>query len=392
MSSNRIITDEEEMVRRWKALLPRMEEEHIDCLFSYSTDRVASGYLRYLTDFPTLLYPISGMFSKKGVSMVGHGAKDSALYPANIRNHNVIDCLTVPWMPTSLYAETLIPEKLAELISKYSYKKVGMVGMGVIPALFTRYFDEHLSGVQFVDATSMVDEVKAVKSPYELRIAQKCVWLIDEVMAAIPSVLKVGVGIRDAGKKLRHLADDLDCLNVNILIGKHPTMPLMSLWEFIDNEVLQPEDSVSIMVEVSSPEGFWAETARIYSMGEPNERLAQIVNDAFEFQDFIAGKLVPGAIASSVYRQYCELLISRGYPPEKRFCAHGQGYDVMESPFVRPENDEPLKEGMFVAIHPTPVLPDKKTGCFVCDNYVVTQGGARRLSKTPSEIIRVYNR
>lgn len=389
MSSNRHLTDLQEMTRRWDALSAAMDDDSIDCLFMWSTDRVFSAYLRYVTDFPTLLYPLSALFSKQGISIVAHGSKNGSPYPANIKNPGVIDLTSVPWTPTATYAPTLWPEKIAELVRQHGYRRIGIVGMGIVPALFIDHFRAHLGDVDLVDATLLVDNIKAVKSDYEIAAAQRCVDLIDGIMAAIPGRLQVGKGIRDIGLELRALADRSECQNVNILLGKHPTMPVMSMWEFTDNDVLEPGDSVCIMVELASPEGIWGECARVYALGEPHEELVRTVEAAFELRDELARQLVPGAAPRAVYERYTALVETKGFLPEKRFCAHGQGYDVMETPFIRPESDRPLRQNMFVAVHPTPMAPARKTGCFICDNYLVTTGGATLMSKTPSELIRV---
>jgi hypothetical protein len=82
---NRTISDENTMRQRWDALVASMEKENIDCLFMYSTDRIFSAYLRYVTDCPTGLQPMAGLFSKEGISLVGHGVKGVPLYPPPIK-------------------------------------------------------------------------------------------------------------------------------------------------------------------------------------------------------------------------------------------------------------------------------------------------------------------
>ena len=408
--SNRMITDQKEMERRWSALIAGMEKESVDSLFMYSTDRVYSAYLRYVTDFPTILYPMSALFSPKGISVIGHGSDEDALYPMameedtqsdgkyhvfagglKFHDHFIIDNLAVPCAPTTIYASDLWPAKIAELIRKHGYQRVGLVGTSMIPTLFNEYFNKHLPDVEFVDSTWLVDNIKAVKSPYEIEVAKKCVRMIDEIMAAAPSIFKVGRSLRECGRKLRHLADDNDCMDLNIMLGKHPTMPMFDWWNFTDETIIEHDDCILLMVEVSDNVGFWGETARVFSMGEPDEQLVETVRVGFEIQDYIAGLMVPGAISSEVFNKASDFLVSKGFPAEKRFCAHGQGYDVVEMPVIRPENDAPLKEGMFVAIHPSLYIPAKSTGCFLCDNYLITKDGAQRMTTTPKEIIRVNN-
>jgi Xaa-Pro aminopeptidase len=395
------------MRQRWDALIADMEQENIDCLFMYSTDRIFSAYLRYVTDYPTGLQPLAGLFSKEGVSLVGHGVKGLPLYPPPIkeqkkgqfqylaggmRQHDFVkDLVGVPACATVRDVADLWPEAVADLIAKYGYKRIGLVGLSMIPVSFINYFTAHMPELELVDATALVDKRKTVKSPYEIKQAEECVWLIDELMAAAPSVMKVGQNLREIGRKLRGLADGMDCMDLNIMLGKHPTMPIFSEWPHTDEEVITPEDSIVLMVEVSSNVGLWGECARVYSMGEPPKELVDTVTLGFEMQDYLASLVIPGAIPSEVFEKYSARLVENGFPPEKRYCCHGQGFDVIEYPLIRPEVHIPLEENSFIAVHPSMYDPTRSTGCFLCDNYLITKDGARIMSKTPREIIRVFN-
>jgi len=403
--SNRMISDGKEMRRRWDALIADMEQENLDCLFMYSTDRFYSAYLRYVTDCPTIMYPLAGLFSKKGISIVGHGIKGLPLYPPPVTDstkgqfqnlaggliqHDFVkDLIGLPACPTTNYVKDMWPEALAELIKKYEYKRIGLVGLNIIPVNFVNYLSANMPELELVDATALVDRHKEVKSPYEIELAEKCCWIMDELMAAMPSVMKVGQTVREIGRKMRRLADGLDCMDLNIMLGKHPTMPMFNEWPFADDEPVGPKDCIEFMAEVSSNVGLWGECARVYSFGEPPEELEKTVALAFEMQDYLASLIVPGAIPSEVFAKYNERLAETGFPQERRFCVHGQGFDVVEVPFIRPDNHSPLKENSFIAIHPSMYDAPRKVGCFVCDNYLITKDGAKRMSKTPREIIRV---
>ena len=395
------------MQRRWDAILSAMDDRGIDCLFMWSTDRIFSAYLRYVTDYPTILYPLAALFSHKGISVFGHGAMGDDLYPpptegrteegkfhfiaGGIARHDfVLDNLAVPSAPTTIYAPNQLPEVIAGYIRKYGYRHIGIVGMSIVPVGFIRYFEETLSGVDFVDATRLVDDIKSVKSPYEIEVAKKCTQMVDEIILAAPSAMKPGLTVREIGRKIRRFADGMDCMDLNIMLGKHPTMPIFDNWEFTDEVPVQPGDCIELMVEVSNNVGFWSECARVYSLGEPCDELQKTVETAFDIQRHRASLMVPGAVSSQVFDEICKYLVSKGFPAEKRFIAHGQGYDVCEMPFIRPENPAELKENMFVAIHPSIYIPQKKTGCFVCDNFLITKGGAQIMNQVPAEILRVY--
>lgn len=405
--SNRTISDEKEMRQRWDKLIAAMEQESIDCLLMYSTDRLFSGYLRYVTDCPTIMYPLSGLFSKKGISLVGHGVKEIPLYPVpverlkkgqyqfhagGVRQHDfIVDQIGVPACPTTTYSVDMWSEAIAEIIRRDKFKRIGIVGMSTIPASIYMYLVKNMPNLEIVDATAMVDEIKSCKSAYEMEQAEKCVWIIDELMAAAPSVMKVRQNIREVGRKIRSLADNYDCMDLNIMIGRHPTMPMFSDWPFTDDEIIQRNDCIELMVEVSSNIGLWGECARVYSMGVPPDDLVKNAQLCFEMQDYAASLIIPGAIPCELFKKYCDRLEANGFPPEKRFFCHGQGYDVVEMPFIRPESEIPLQEGAFIAIHPSLYNASKSVGCFICDNYKVTKNGTIRMNRTPREIIPVCN-
>lgn len=406
--SNRTITEESIMQERWKKLIADMDAKGIDCLLMHSTDRIYSSYLRYVTDSPVSLYPMSGLFSKQGISLIGHGVKGVPLIPlpseehkengsihfhaGGVRMHSFVkDMVGVPACPTTTYVPDVWAEAIRELIVKYGYKHIGIVGMNIVPYGIVRYLCNKLPDLEFVDATALIDARKCVKSKYELKQAEDCARIIDELMMAAPAVIKAGISLRDIGKKLRAMADGLDCMDLNIMLGRHKSMPMFSEWIFTDDEIVESDDCIELMVEVSSNVGFWGEAARVYCLGEPPKKLVETVELAFRMQQFAAGILKPGAIPKEVYQKYCDGLVANGFPPEKRFFCHGQGYDVVEMPFIRPENDVPLVADSVVAIHPSMYDPKEQVGCFVCDNFIITEEGAIRLNKIPQHIIRVFN-
>lgn len=401
--SNRTMTERQVMETRWENLMADMEKEGIDCLLMHSGDRIFSSYLRYVTDIPVSLYPMSALFSKKGISLVGHGVEGVPLLPVpqegkgkgamhfhngNVRVHGFVkDLIGVPACPTTTRTVSLWADAICQLIRQYDYQKIGIVGMNTVPFGIIQRLQSMPLNLEFVDATALVDGRKCVKSPCEIAQARACAKMIDELMHRSTGVIRPGKGLRQIGKEIRAMADDLDCMDLNIMLGKHPTRPMFSEWIFTDDEVVTERDCIELMVEVSSDVGFWGECARVYSLGEPDAGLKETVRLAFDLQEFTAEHLLPGADPSEIYRQYCEKLAEHGYPPEKRFFCHGQGYDVVELPFIRPEYTAPIQVGSIVAIHPSLYAPGKESGCFVCDNFIITGQGAKPLNAVAKGII-----
>ena len=75
-----------------------------------------------------------------------------------------------------------------------------------------------------------------------------------------------------------------------------------------------------------------------------------------------------------------------GRPEERRIHCHGQGYDLVERPFVRFDETMTIEADMNFACHPTYV----KDGMFVwiCDNYLIgPEGPGQRLHAFPEVIV-----
>lgn len=60
--------------------------------------------------------------------------------------------------------------------------------------------------------TQMMDDIKAVKSEYELELFTKSVKLHDDLMAAVPAFLRVGRTEREVANLIRNLANDMFCI------------------------------------------------------------------------------------------------------------------------------------------------------------------------------------
>lgn len=312
------------------------------------------------------------------------------IHTGGVRMHDfVVDMIGVPACPTTSYVPDLWAEEIGQLIRKYEYKRIGLVGPSIIPMSFTEYFRKYMPELELVDATALVDNRRQCKSPYERKTAGQCVQIIDELMAAAPSVMRTGQNLREIGRKLRALADGYDCMDLNIMLGRHPSMPMFSEWIFTDEEIVNAGDCIELMIEVSGPTGVWGEAARVFSMGKPGEEIVKTAELAFKMQDYLAKQMIPGADPGIIFENYGKELNKNGFPAEKRFCCHGQGYDVVEMPFVRPENHIPLKKDAFIAIHPSIYDPARSTGCFECDNFLITDSGAKRLNITPRTVIEV---
>jgi Xaa-Pro aminopeptidase len=122
-------------------------------------------------------------------------------------------------------------------------------------------------------------------------------------------------------------------------------------------------------------------------LSKPSDELKHIWAESVEAQALSASLLKPGANPSDILNANNEYLTARGYPPETRLYAHGQGYDLIERPALQPDETMTIQENMLIAVHPRIVVPTAQAYC--CDNFLSTKEGGIRLHKTPLELIEV---
>jgi len=96
--------------------------------------------------------------------------------------------------------------------------------------------------------------------------------------------------------------------------------------------------------------------------------------------------LKPGADPREILQSNNAFLQKKGYRPELRLYAHGQGYDLVERPLFLADETLAIQPGMNLTIHPTAC--NERVWGGICDNYLMTKSGPGEcLHQTPKEII-----
>ena len=165
-------------------------------------------------------------------------------------------------------------------------------------------------------------------------------------------------------------------------------MPALFQPPHFQNRTIREGDQVSLLIEVNGPGGFYAELARMFSIGQPSQELVDAFAYAVEAQNYSLSLMKPGANPKDILAANSEFLGKKGYTPELRLYAHGQGYDLVERPFFLQDETMTIQPGMNITVHP--VAATNTIWCTVCDNYIIgPEGPGECLHKTPKEIIIV---
>lgn len=379
----------EELERRWTAIREMMKSEKLDYLIVRNDEGFMGGNVKWFTDLEarnnqhlTVIFP-----ADEEMSLISHGpAAPAEPGPPAWAARGVMKRLSAPYVASAHYTNTMDGEMAVEVLKEKPDATVGLVGKSYIPISFFEYLKRHLSGIKFVDATEEVDQIKVIKSPEEIELIKGTVALQDKAMEHVKNCIRPGMRDYEVSAEILYsTALQGADRHVILLASGPPGTPVHYLFPHFQNRMIKEGDQVSVLIEVNGPGGLWAELGRIFTIGPTPQELQDAFGVALEAQQVSLDLLKPGAAPADIFKANNTFLEERGYFPERRLYAHGQGYDFVERPLIR--DDEPMKiqAGMNLTIHPT--ATNKTVWAGVTDNYIVTEAGTGQcLHKTPKEI------
>jgi Xaa-Pro aminopeptidase len=381
-----------ELERRWKAARELMRPNKVDFLLMRQDEEYLGGYVRWFSDlsarhgYPfTVIFPVDDEMTLIAVGSPSPGEPAPPAWAVR----GVKKRLSAPYFSSVHYTSTYDAELAAEALKEKKRATIGLVGRSFIPITFYEYLKKHLVGYKFVDMTDQVDQIKVIKSPEEIELIKKTAALQDAAIEHVKKVLKPGKRDFEIHAEVHYSTTMNGSERQLVIVGSgRPGTPVPFQHRHFQNRVIKEGDQVSVLVEVNGPGGFYAEIGRIFSVGTPPQELQDAFGVSVEAQQLTLRLLKPGADPKDIIEANNEFLQKKGYLPERRLYAHGQGYDLVERPLIRQDEPMRIKAGMNITVHPA--ATKATVWGSVCDNYLVTEQGAGPcLHKTPKEIIVV---
>ena len=387
----------QELERRWKAVRSAMETEKIDFLIMQNTNQFLGGYVKWFTDLPAFNgYPTTVIFPREDdMSIINVGPKmepGSGLTDLSTQGwamRGIKNRLTAPYFPSLHYSKNYDADLVVDNLKSAKKCTIGFVNLCHIPYPFYQFVTEQLPSAQVLDATDMVDQIKAIKSDEEIELIKKTARLHDTAFEKVLKAIKPGMQDFELMALAQYTVQKLGSEQQLIMAGSAPMgTPCPMLKRHFMNRQLRKGDQFTMMIEVSGPGGLYTELGRTCVLGKASQELLQSFETAREAQQATLSMLKPGADPKEIAVTHNDFLRSRGYPEERRLYAHGQGYDLVERPAIREDEQMKIKSGMNITVHP--IAATKTTFAWVCDNYLVTKTGVSEcLHKTPKQIFEI---
>ncbi len=262
--------------------------------------------------------------------------------------------------------------------------------LDVVPvALFNR-FQKVFEQCSFIDASSQIRTVRAVKSPYEIEIMKDAALQVDRVFQRAKEVVRVGMTDLE-------LAAELECtarkqghqgitrmrgFNSELFYGHIFSGPDSAAPAFLDAPLggigVNPsigqgasykriEKNEPITVDfVGAFDGYLVDQTRTLCIGGLPDQLQKAYDDMLAIQEKLKEIARPGVAWGQIYDVCYDLACRLGYQEhfmgssgaQVSFIGHGIGIEVDEFPFIaRGFKDQFLEEYMTFAFEPKAVFP-----------------------------------
>ena len=246
----------------------------------------------------------------------------------------------------------------------------------------------HLLGSTPALATGVLRDLRMVKDPAEIDALRKAGAAIDRVHARVPQFLVPGRTEAEVAADIAEAIVSEGHSQVAFVIvgsGPHGADPHH---EYSDRQ-LQAGDVVVVDIGGVCEPGYNSDSTRTYSLGEPDNAVAQQYAVLQRAQRAAVGAVRPGVTAEQVDSVARDVLAQAGLAEYfVHRTGHGIGLAVHEEPYIVAGNDLPLAPGMVFSVEPGIYFPGR-WGARIEDIVVVTEDGALAVNNRPHELFVV---
>jgi Xaa-Pro aminopeptidase len=310
-------------------------------------------------------------------------------------------------------------DEIPDIISRFGYLQPNVLGLecDVLPTNLYFKFQNIFKNIEFVDISTEIRLIRAIKSKYEIRKIKAAAALSDKVAERAAELLM-------AGKTEVTLSGELESYARSL---GHQGLVRMRLWgaemhfghlmsgasAAIPSYLASPtggqgvsptigqgagyntigKNEPVIIDYVFALDGYLSDHTRIFSIGPISNELQEAHHAMLTIQEMVKKEAKPGVETGTLYEMMVSLAEKLGYGDsfmgvgdrKIRFTGHGVGLELDEYPFIAKGQSVKLKTGMVIALEPKAIFPGK--GVVGIENtHVCTDNGLETLGIFSDEI------
>ncbi|MFS0672786.1 M24 family metallopeptidase [Ornithinibacillus sp. 179-J 7C1 HS] len=282
--------------------------------------------------------------------------------------------------------KTLIEEEVKSQLTKLNVKRLGFEKNHITYATYDRY--NELLDLELVPTSEIVEKIRLIKTPEELKILKKAAEIADQAFEHIQGYIKPGVKEIEVSNELeffmRRQGATQSSFDIIVASGFRSAMPhgVASAKEIQAGELVTLDYGALY-------EGYVSDITRTVAVGEISDELRKIYNTVLEAQLRGVDNIKPGMTgieADALTRDYIK---EQGYGDYfGHSTGHGIGLEVHEGPGLSFRSGLKLEPGMVVTVEPGIYIPNIG-GCRIEDDIVITETGNERLTTSTKELIQL---
>jgi Xaa-Pro aminopeptidase len=383
----------EELRRRWTAVRARMADLGIDALVVQNSSDWVGGYIRWFSNQPatngyssSLVFPLDDAMSFIEQGPFG-GERISS--EAEIRATGIARHLTTPSYPSVGYTGHYDADLAAGELRRLGARRVGLVAPAAMYHTFAQHLTAVLTSVDVLDATDFVDRIKAIKSAEERALVRRVAEMQDEVMAKVRGFIRPGLKDFEVAAYAQYVGQQLGSEQGIFLCSSAPWGQAASFRpRSMQGRTLESGDVYSLLVENNGAGGYYTELSRIFVLGRAPQELLDAHATVLEAQRYGLSLLKPGASCKEIFARHNRYLSEQQLSEERRLSIHGMGYDMVERPLIRDDEDMHIEEHMAIVCHPG--ILNARMFVHNTDVYLIeAHGASESLHRTAKEIFEV---
>ncbi len=236
--------------------------------------------------------------------------------------------------------------------------------------------------------SSLVNELRRVKTNEELDAMQRAIATVEHAMAAVAPLVVPGVTMADLAEAVEHelRAAGSRCPSFTTHIFTGLGESDLDSGTATGRRALT--DETSVMFDFGGVvEGYCSDFGRTIYCGEPPADYVEIYEVMLAAQEAGLAAAAAGTPAREVNASCRKPIEDAGLGEHFRHrMGHGIGMDVHERPFISPEDETPLRTGMTFTDEPSIIIPGRFS-LRIEDVVVCDEGGGRKLNAYPAALV-----
>jgi Xaa-Pro dipeptidase len=361
--------------RRYKIIKEKMSAQGLDALIVINSAQInEKGFVKYLTNYRSILYNLVVIFPLQGEARL--------LVPSPVQRYwaNLLG-----WIPCVEDQMPNLDESLLRAIRemRLSKARIGLINMRIMSAGTYLALTKEFPEASIIDATSVIEEARMVKSEGEQALVRAAAGLADLSFRVLSECLEPGITERDIVAEVDRELIKAGAEDIFHLISSKPG----NLFPYApSNRAVEKGDIAIFNTELSGPGGYWVQMVRTAFVGKPRASVERMYDILIEIGSALPGQLRPGKKTSEVAGWVRHEIIGAGFEIGVNF-GHCLGLDVVERPLVHLKEETVLAPGMVITVHPQLVSKDKDATVWLADTYLIRENDAEVLTRVdPAEM------